>query len=56
MARFEFFGFFANCEYFEEMFNYGKVLKLPTRSAEVDGQSDDPCEAAPLSFVLEPNS
>ncbi len=28
-AAFKLFDFFANCEYFEEEFNYDKVLKLP---------------------------
>ncbi|MBV5278440.1 MAG: DEAD/DEAH box helicase family protein [Campylobacteraceae bacterium] len=27
--RFKFFDFFANCEYFEEQFNYDEVLKIP---------------------------
>jgi type I restriction enzyme R subunit len=27
--RFKFFDFFANCEYFEEKFNYDQVLQLP---------------------------
>ncbi|PKO06683.1 MAG: restriction endonuclease subunit R [Chloroflexi bacterium HGW-Chloroflexi-3] len=28
--RFKLFDFFANCEYFEEKFNYDQVLKLPS--------------------------
>ncbi len=28
-TRFKFFDYFANCEYFEEKFNYDEVLKLP---------------------------
>lgn len=28
-SRFKLFDFFANCEYFEEKFNYDEVLKLP---------------------------
>lgn len=28
-AQFKLFDFFANCEYFEEKFNYDEVLKLP---------------------------
>jgi type I restriction enzyme R subunit len=31
--KFKFFDFFANCEYFEEKFNYDEVLKLPRPSA-----------------------
>ncbi len=30
--------FFANCEYFEEEFNYDEVLKLPTPRATSDGE------------------
>ncbi len=32
--RFKFFDFFANCEYFEEKFDYDEVLKLPPRTGE----------------------
>ncbi len=28
-TQYKLFGFFANCEYFEEKFNYDEVLKLP---------------------------
>jgi len=28
-TAFKLFDFFANCEYFEEEFNYDEVLKLP---------------------------
>jgi type I restriction enzyme, R subunit len=31
--RFKLFDFFANCEYFEEKFNYDEVLKLPIESS-----------------------
>lgn len=30
-AHFKFFDFFANCEYFEEKFDYDEVLKLPIK-------------------------
>lgn len=33
------FDFFANCEYFEEKFNYDEVLKLPARPSK-KGQED----------------
>lgn len=36
-TRFKLFDFFANCEYFEEKFDYDEVLKLPARPAERDG-------------------
>lgn len=32
--RFKLFDFFANCEYFEEKFNYDEVLKLPAGGEE----------------------
>ncbi len=32
-TRFKFFDFFANCEYFEEQFDYDEVLKLPPLGA-----------------------
>lgn len=32
-SQFKFFDFFANCEYFEEKFNYDEVLKLPQPGA-----------------------
>ncbi|MEI7188549.1 DEAD/DEAH box helicase family protein [Dickeya dianthicola] len=35
--RFKLFDFFANCEYFEEEFDYDEVIKLPTRSSEGEG-------------------
>ncbi|KJI60918.1 restriction endonuclease subunit R [Enterobacter asburiae] len=31
---FKLFDFFANCEYFEEQFDYDEVIKLPARSSE----------------------
>ena len=31
--RFKFFDFFANCEYFEEHFNYDEILELPQLQA-----------------------
>ena len=38
--RFKFFDFFANCEYFEEKFDYDEVLKVPKNSSS--GGSDEP--------------
>ncbi len=38
--NFKFFDFFANCEYFEEKYNYDEVLKLPTiQSSAGEGDS-----------------
>lgn len=35
--RFKFFDFFANCEYFEEKFDYDEVLKVPRASSSSVG-------------------
>lgn len=35
--KFKIFDFFANCEYFEEKFNYDEVLKLPVKSGYTGG-------------------
>ena len=32
-TAFKLFDFFANCEYFEEKYNYDQVIKLPTSSS-----------------------
>ncbi len=34
---FKLFDFFANCEYFEERFNYDEILKLPAPKGKVHG-------------------
>lgn len=40
-ARFKLFDFFANCEYFEEAFNYNEVIQLPRlRNAKGLGRTD----------------
>lgn len=36
-SRFKLFDFFANCEYFEEKFNYDEVLKLPPKGSSTKG-------------------
>lgn len=41
-TQFKFFDFFANCEYFEEKFNYDEVLKLPRPGAGGDGPEQPP--------------
>ncbi len=44
-TSFKLFDFFANCEYFEEDFNYDEVLELPhTRSSDGDGGDDGPSQ------------
>lgn len=41
-TQFKFFDFFANCEYFEEKFNYDEVLKLPRPGAGSEGPETPP--------------
>lgn len=40
--HFKLFDFFANCEYFEEKFDYDEVLKLPKPSEGSEGSIDEP--------------
>jgi type I restriction enzyme R subunit len=35
--KFKLFDFFANCEYFEEKYNYNEILKLPPRTTYIGG-------------------
>lgn len=39
---FKLFDFFANCEYFEEKFNYDEVLKLPAKHSKKGQGGDGP--------------
>ncbi|HOQ70120.1 MAG TPA: DEAD/DEAH box helicase family protein [Anaerolineaceae bacterium] len=39
-AHFKLFDFFANCEYFEDKFNYDEVIKLPRVSARVSDNGE----------------
>jgi len=41
-SRYKLFDFFANCEYFEEEFNYDEVLKLPKPSKPGGGEGPEP--------------
>lgn len=46
-TKFKLFDFFANCEYFEESFNYDEVLELPPiRSGERPATDDTPTVTA----------
>jgi type I restriction enzyme R subunit len=38
--RFKLFDFFANCEYFEEKFNYDEVLKVPRPGSQAEWAAD----------------
>jgi type I restriction enzyme R subunit len=40
--RFKIFDFFANCEYFEEKFNYDEVLKVSKIKSYAEGVGDTP--------------
>lgn len=40
-TTFKLFDFWANCQYFEEEFQYDQVLKLPRPKAKADGQGGD---------------
>ncbi|MGC1861346.1 MAG: DEAD/DEAH box helicase family protein [Methylocystis sp.] len=40
-TRYKLFDFFANCEYFEEKFNYDEVLKLPAPKSD-GGEGGEP--------------
>jgi len=42
-SRFKLFDFFANCEYFEEKFNYDEVLKLPPKGSAKEGGGGGGC-------------
>ena len=41
-TAFKLFDFFANCEYFEETFNYDEVLELPKGQGKSEGGSTTP--------------
>ena len=38
--NFKLFDFFANCEYFEEKYNYDEILTLPPKTGTVGGGGD----------------
>lgn len=39
-TKFKLFDFFANCEFFEEKFNYDEVLKLPMKASKTNGDGN----------------
>jgi type I restriction enzyme R subunit len=47
---FKLFDFFANCEYFEEKFDYDEVLKLPKPKGEGEGEGGGGDEPRPGDF------
>lgn len=49
--QFKLFDFFANCEYFEEKFNYDEVLKLPVeRKGNAEGNVGDIVVTSPIEI------
>jgi type I restriction enzyme R subunit len=64
-TRFKLFDFFANCEYFEEKFNYDEVIKLPKLGGkpgegteyhpadDYDSKKDDPLHSYHVKTVGE---
>ncbi len=49
--KFKLFDFFANCEYFEEKFNYDEVIKLPPiRPGGPGGDGPQPPPAIPATY------
>jgi type I restriction enzyme R subunit len=48
-ARYKLFDFFANCEYFEEKFNYDEVVKLPRPRTGTGGERPEPPPPPPVS-------
>jgi type I restriction enzyme R subunit len=58
-SKFKLFDFFANCEFFEEKFNYDEVLKLPVKPSTggtggggVDTSTYDSTTVDPLKSML----
>jgi len=51
---FKLFDFFANCEYFENKFNYDEIIKLPTESNVTDGDGQKRKAEEITIFSLDP--
>ena len=52
--KFKLFDFFANCEFFEEKFNYDEVLKLPAKSSG-DGEYSSPPPSVDEVEIFDPD-
>ena len=51
-TAYKLFDFFANCEYFEEDFNYDEILKLPTPQGKGEGGANPPkSKSAPYEHL-----
>jgi type I restriction enzyme R subunit len=48
--KYKLFDFFANCEYFEEKFNYDEVLKMPALSSRSNGGGEQPPIPIPYEY------
>jgi type I restriction enzyme R subunit len=55
-SRFKLFDFFANCEYFEEKYNYDEVLHLPRPGTGKGGEGPEPPEPPPPPSELYVNT
>lgn len=53
-TNFKLFDFFANCEYFEEKFNYDEVIKLPQLSSSGGGGEGPDPEFEYESLIADP--
>lgn len=49
-TRYKLFDFFANCEYFEEKFDYDEVIKLPRNGNGGDGPEPPPPPPPPAGY------
>jgi type I restriction enzyme, R subunit len=52
-TAFKLFDFFANCEYFEEKFNYDQVIKLPKPKAKTGERGEDGGNGGPAHITYE---
>jgi len=48
-TRFKLFDFFANCEYFEEKFDYDEILEIP-KPPQGEGSTPPPPPALPEKY------
>ncbi|MCY4644777.1 MAG: hypothetical protein OXB88_09185, partial [Bacteriovoracales bacterium] len=54
--KFKLFDYFANCEYFEEKFNYDEALKLPQRPSSGEGDGSPPPPSLDEIKIDDPDS
>jgi type I restriction enzyme R subunit len=51
--KFKLFDFFANCEYFEEDFNYNEVLKLPRLGRRQTSEVFETSEVSGITYTMD---